>query len=341
MKLELLTEVVVDQFGTFLGKKSERLVVRVKDEEEVHVPLHELREIVVATKGVTISSDLLQECGERGIMVHFLDFQGIPYATLSSPALVGTVLTRREQLLAYYDERAVQLVQWFLWGKLRNQENNLRYFAKYRRDRDLELYEKLRSLSDSLLESANQIAMLSSDRIDDVRGRLFGLEGSAADAYWTGLGCLLDPVLEFSGRKRRGATDAVNSCLNYGYGILYGKMLGALTRAGLDPFAGFLHVDRPGKQSLVLDFVEEFRACLIDRPLWGLLGRGWTPQMEGGQLSSATRRELVAKIRERLESLQTYGNQKLTLASIVQRQARSVAMFLRGESKYRPFVATW
>lgn len=78
---------------------------------------------------------------------------------------------------------------------------------------------------------------------------------------------LLADHVSFEGREHRGATDQVNAALNYGYGILYAQVWGAIMNAGLEPFAGFLHVDRPGKPSLVLDLIEEFRQPLVDRPV--------------------------------------------------------------------------
>ena len=50
-----------------------------------------------------------------------------------SPALTATVKTRREQLMAYHDERALEIAKRFATGKLRNQMNVLKYFAKYRK----------------------------------------------------------------------------------------------------------------------------------------------------------------------------------------------------------------
>ena len=44
--------------------------------------------------------------------------------------------------------------------------------------------------------------------------------------------------------------------------------------AGLEPFAGFLHVDRPGKPSLVLDLVEEFRQPVVDRAVIAAIAGG-------------------------------------------------------------------
>ncbi len=47
----------------------------------------------------------------------------------------------------------------------------------------------------------------------------------------------------------------------------------ALESVGLDPYIGFLHTDRPGRRSLALDLVEEFRAPLCDRFVLTLINR--------------------------------------------------------------------
>ena len=39
----------------------------------------------------------------------------------------------------------------------------------------------------------------------------------------------------------------------------------ALETVGLDPYVGFFHTDRPGRKSLALDMVEEFRSVMADR----------------------------------------------------------------------------
>jgi CRISPR-associated protein Cas1 len=48
---------------------------------------------------------------------------------------------------------------------------------------------------------------------------------------------LLDGHAPFEARDHRGAPDAVNSALNYGYGILYTQVWGAIVNAGLEPRA--------------------------------------------------------------------------------------------------------
>uniref|UniRef100_UPI00301E03B6 CRISPR-associated endonuclease Cas1 n=1 Tax=Staphylococcus aureus TaxID=1280 RepID=UPI00301E03B6 len=58
--------------------------------------------------------------------------------------------------------------------------------------------------------------------------------------------------------------DPVNAVLSLLYSVLAQEISGALQGVGLDPQIGFLHKERPGRNSLALDLLEEFRACIVD-----------------------------------------------------------------------------
>ena len=103
--------VIVDEFGLSVGKKSERLIIRKEGKIQKEVPLMDLEQVLITSRGVSISSDLIRECSERGIPIHFLNLQGTPYAQLSSANLVGTIQTRREQLLAFSDKRGLEFAK--------------------------------------------------------------------------------------------------------------------------------------------------------------------------------------------------------------------------------------
>lgn len=337
----LMREVMILTFGTSLGKRSERLVIKEQGKVVDEIPFHEISSLTVATRGVSLSSDVVLECVERGIQINFLTPSGKPYAKVVSPQLSGTVITRREQLLAYNDGRGLALALAFVDGKLRNQINVLKYFGKYRRAADPTLYQELAACIGRMENIHRELKEVSGKSIDTVRGTIFSTEGRAAQEYWEGIGLLLGDKQDFAGRERRGAEDPVNSALNYCYGILYSQVWGAVILAGLEPFAGFLHTDRPGKPSLVLDLTEEFRACVVDRTVIGLVLRGTSIRMEEGKLAEQTRRELAERILARLDSEESYEGKKHKLRTIIQYQARHIATFLRGEGKYKPFVASW
>ncbi len=334
---------IVDQYGAFVGKKSERLRVTVNKKVIVEVPFFKLEQVLIVGRGVSLSSDCIRSCVEAGVPIHLISRSGKPYAGLISAGLTGTIQTRRQQLTAYEDKRGVALGQAFARGKLLNQINLLRYMAKYRRRRDRALYEAIQETVQRIRALVDELAGVEGENIDAVRLTLLNLEGRGAHLYWEAIRKLLPPDLEWPGREHRGAGDLVNSCLNYGYGILYTQVQNALLLAGLDPYAGFLHVDRPGKPSLVLDLIEEFRQMVVDRVVFGMMNKrvGWAVD-EKGYLTDATRKALAEKVLERLEGREPYEGQKHKLRTILHRQAQRLATFVRGERKmYEPFVGRW
>jgi CRISPR-associated protein Cas1 len=111
--------------------------------------------------------------------------------------------------------------------------------------------------------------------------------------------------------------------------------------AGLEPFAGFLHVDRPGKPSLVLDLVEEFRQPVVDRAIFSWLNKGGQLEMERGQLDGAARENVASRVLLRLTSSEQHRGKQHQIRSIVQMQSRLAASAVRGLRPYRSFSFKW
>jgi len=336
------THLIVEQYGAFIARRSERLRVSVKGEVVAERPLHGLEQVVISSAGVSLSSDAIRACAEEGIQIQFLSRTGSPYARLTAPGLVGTVRTRREQLLAFEDERGASLCRAIAAGKALNQATMLRYLAKNRRETTPEAFELAREAALFIQEDARRIQEVEGATADAVRQEVLTLEARAARRYWEAARALLLPELGWERRETRGATDVVNVCLNYGYGILYGEMERGCILAGLDPYAGFLHVDRAGKPSLSLDLIEEFRQAVVDRTVFGLLNRGVEPDIDNGRLSEPARRQLAEKVLERLDGREPYEGRQHTLRTIIQLQARALAAYVRRERPvYVPFKARW
>jgi len=335
---------IVEQFGAYVGKHSERLRVSKDKETLAEAPLMHLEQVLVSGRGVSLSTDAIAACGRAGIPIYMLDGRGRPLASFYAAGLTGTVQTRRAQLMAYNDRRGVTLSKAFAGGKIANQANLLKYMAKYRKATDSELYRELRQQAQAVLDHVDELAQLDAATIDEVRSQLLSVEGRAAQAYWAAIKRVVPPEVNWPGRVTRGAKDGLNSALNYGYGILYGQIERALVLAGLDPYAGFIHADRPGKPSLTLDAIEEFRQPVVDRTVLGLANKGFEfKQDEEHMLADDTRRALAAKVLERLEEgTERYEGKKQALRIIIQSQARHLATFLRGDrAEYVPFTPSW
>ncbi len=312
-----------------------------KSADEIELPLFRVGEIVIGSPGVAISADLVEACCERGIRLSFLTRSGKPYAMLSSPMLTATVITRREQLAAYNDARGVDLAKAIVRGKLANQAALLKYFGKYLKESNPSAFDELSGLARSIAKARKNAASIDAPNIDSAREAFLSIEGLAGRTYWTGVRLLIPEELGFDSRDHRGAPDPVNSALNYGYGILYTQVWGAIMNAGLEPFAGFLHVDRPGKPSLVLDMVEEFRQPVVDRAVIAAIGRGTTIETRDGMLTDGTRRAVASAVLERMEGEANFRGRRYKLKSIIQIQARAVASFVRGSASYRTFSFKW
>ena len=335
---------IVEQFGAYVGKHSERLRVSKDKETLAEAPLMHLEQVLVSGRGVSLSTDAIAACGRAGIPIHIVDGRGRPLASFYAAGLTGTVQTRRAQLVAYNDRRSVALGIAFASGKIANQANLLKYMAKYRKATAPELYRELRRRAGEVLAHVEELRQLDAATIDDVRFQLLSVEGRAAQAYWAAIKEIVPAELNWPGRKTRGAKDGLNSALNYGYGILCGQVERALVLAGLDPYAGFIHADRPGKPSLTLDLIEEFRQPVVDRTVLGLMNKGFEfKQGEDSLLAEDTRRTLADKVLERLEeSTERYEGKKQAMRVIIQQQARHLATFLRGDrASYDPFACGW
>jgi CRISPR-associated protein Cas1 len=332
------SQLFVSGFGLFIGKKSERVQVRQGKSVCAQVPFLRLQEIIIASRGISFSSDLVEELCARGIRIAYLTSSGKPFALLTSPMVTATVETRRAQFAAYDNERGADLCRWIVAGKLHNQEKLLRYFAK---SRDGDRRRSLEHAAASIRRLRGSSLAVNGSTPDAVRGELMGLEGTGGRMYWQQIGNMLPVELAFAGRTHQGATDGVNAALNYGYGILSSHVWGAVMNAGLEPFAGFLHVDRSGKPSLVLDLVEEFRQPVVDRPILGWLNKGGQLKLERGLLDPASRENIASRILLRLVATEQHRGKQHQVRSIIQMQARLAASAVRGIRAYRPFSFKW
>lgn len=331
------SQLLVSGFGLTIGKSSERIVVRQKGKVCAQLPFLKFQELVVGSRGVAISSDVIEELCARGIRIGFLMGSGRPYALITSPLLNATVETRRAQLAACESEAGVEIARWIVMGKLRNQERLLRYFA---RTRSGDAATQLLKTAAVLKRLRHDASVVEGTSPAVARPRLMGLEGVAGRLYWQGL-ALLAPDSGFRARVHQGPGDAVNAALNYGYGILTSHVWGAALNAGLEPFAGFLHVERSGKPSLALDLVEEFRQPVVDRAIFAWLAKGGKLTLRGDMLDGPSKEEVAARVLARMNSRECHRGKEHEIRSIIQMQSRLCAAAVRGLRNYRPFTFSW
>jgi CRISPR-associated protein Cas1 len=181
---------------------------------------------------------------------------------------------------------------------------------------------------------------------------LRGVEGEAARQYFSGLNLLVRPDqragFAMDGRTRRPPRDRFNAMLSFLYAMWMNDCRSALEAAGLDPQVGFLHTLRPGRASLALDLMEEFRPW-ADRLTLTLINRGQLNAdsfvlREGGAVSLQpdARKMVVVAYQERKKDEINHPllAQPVPLGLVPLVQARLLARAVREDgAPYVPFVA--
>ncbi|MEM4447717.1 MAG: CRISPR-associated endonuclease Cas1 [Candidatus Jordarchaeales archaeon] len=340
MELEVFTS------GCRVGRRGRLIRVTRGGEVVCEVPVSKLSMVIVSGR-VSVSSEAVRLLAENGVPVLFM-CGWRPVALLHGFFMHGTVLTRREQIAAYRDWRGVHLAKGFVRGGLVNKAQLLRYFAASRGRSDGGVARVLEEAASEIFRVACEVDGVEGESVDEVRFEIMGLEAEGARLYYEALRLLLPEEAGFERRERRPPRDPVNACLSYGYSLLNAKCLAVVAACGLEPYAGFLHADRSGKPSLVLDLSEEFRQPVVDRTVVSLFSKGELRRedfsFKGGfvVLEKRGREVLLRALNERFRGEVRVDGGSAQLGSVISRQARMVARFLLGKApKYEPFFFDW
>ena len=319
-----------------MAKDGAAVDVRFEGQSLLRVPLHNLDGIVTLGWDIGASAQLLAACAEAGVSVSFCNPYGKFLAAVRG-FTSGNILLRRAQYRAADDPSLTRkLAAAFVAAKLANSRTVLLRAA---RDHEVDVETPARLLL------RNAQAALQAPDADSIRG----LEGDAASAYFAALPCLIQaPGFDFSGRVRRPPTDPVNALLSFAYSMLAHDCRSALESVGLDPQCGFLHRDRPGRPSLALDLMEEFRPVFADRCVLTLINRRQiTPadfiHRETGavELREDSRKQFLTTWQERKQDEITHPflNEKVSFGLLPFLQARLLARTLRGDlDAYPAFI---
>ena len=339
---QLLNTLFVTSEDIYLSLEGENVLANRDGEVVARYPLHTLQTIVSFSYSGA-SPALMGACAEKGIGLAFCTPRGRFLARVCGESS-GNVLLRREQYrIADDSQRSCAIARTMIFGKLSNcaasVQRTLRDHALRVTDNGLE--EAVRQIKELLPQA------LSVSELDTLRG----LEGVGAAAYFGVFDHLLLNRKEdffFHGRNRRPPLDRVNAMLSFAYSLLAHDCASALESVGLDAYVGFLHRDRPGRESLALDLMEELRPCMADRFVLTLVNnRMIRPEDFQVQDSGAVlltddgRKKFLKAWQERKRDTLThpYLNEKMSWGLIPYVQALLLARYLRGDlDAYPPFL---
>lgn len=323
--------------GAYLRKDGAAVEIRHEGETKLRVPLHNLEGIACFGWDISASAALMAACAEAGVSISFHNPHG-KFLAATRGFTSGNILLRREQYRrADHEPAAVAIAANLLAAKLSNSRNVLMRAA---RDHGEKCADRAFALSQAADFLAVRVGLLGrATSLDTLRG----IEGDAAAAYFAAFPHLLvnhDPAIVITGRSRRPPLDPVNALLSFLYSLLMHDCRSALESCGLDPQCGFLHRDRPGRPSLALDLMEEFRSFLADRVALTLFNRRQltssdfrTEESGAVLLKDDSRKAVLVAWQERKQDEITHPflDETVTVGMLPQLQARLLARHLRGD----------
>lgn len=328
--------------GAYLSRDHATLCVRVEKETRLKVPLHHL-EGVVCFGRVGVSHGVYEALGQHAIELSFLSEHGRFLARISPPTSGNVLLRRTQYRLADDPGACLRVARPIIAAKIQNARNTLlRAGRDYPDSPDAESFRRAASHLAAMIEQLPAAPDLNAAR---------GIEGETARTYFGAVNGLIRQQTDFfymNGRSRRPPRDAVNALLSFIYALVRHDCSSALQAVGLDPAVGFLHGDRPGRLSLALDLMEEFRTLIADRLAFTLINRrqvspdGFTSAPGGAvMLDDKTRRTVLKAYQERKreEVQHPVLNESMTVGVLPHVQSRLLARTLRGDlSEYPALV---
>jgi len=238
---------------TLLVRRDNDRLVMIREKSAVFaMPLREISHVAIHGP-VTMTGAAVAGLLDEGIDVTLHSSSGRWRGTLSS-AQSGNVYLLLAQVDAWQrPARRVAAVQALIAGKIAGQRQIVRRAWLDR--------SRVRCEAAARRLGELEARCWAEDDLDALRG----VEGLASAEYFGVFDELLGEGWRWPGRVRRPPTDPVNAMLSFGYTLACGEVGRALTLRGFDTRIGLLHGLRYGRESLVLDMVEEFRAAMVDR----------------------------------------------------------------------------
>ena len=259
-------EIVLNSYGAKLSINNGAFLLS-NSTGSHRIPIVDIDSILVS-KSAVLTSDALMLAIENDIQVTLVDKGGNVIGCVWSHKYGSISTIRKGQLAFTASQDAVSWIKKVIMQKMQNQLALLLMLQVDTRKKDSIVQE----VAGKINRLIAKVDALSGYTVKEIAANLRAYEGNASKEYFRALNFFIPEKYRFKERSQHPATDVANALLNYGYGILYGKVENALIRSGIDPYIGILHRDEYGRPVLSYDVIELYRVW-IDYIVYSLLAQ--------------------------------------------------------------------
>ena len=332
---------LIDTYGYSFGLEHSSIVISKNGKSVQKVSLADIQTITVPDKGFSITSNVITACALNDVPIFFISRSLKNTCIAARHDSRKVVLIKQQIAVSEKNSDWCELAKGFIFGKIKNQINLIKYFSKYKKRKSGIDKSQLCNFKTYMQERIKELETLDNSHEKELlRGKLFSIEGRAAAMYWRMAACMLGEI--FTGRKHKNAGDCSNAMLNYGYAMLERHVYAAILRSGINPYISFLHSHENERPSLVYDLMEEFRPFLVDRIVFAYLNRRKSPvPMTDGFLPQEVCKKIRDVFGKQLETQVLRHGRHIKLNRIIDEQARAVRSFITCRKKYRSYLFKW
>ena len=325
--------VYVQEQGAYISKSNDCMHVKTKEDIK-KIRLIDVSEVTVFGN-VQASTQIIRELCNRNIPLCYMTYGGW-FTGMTAGLSHKNVELRIGQYRMHADKNSrVAVARQIVFGKIKNCATMLRRNHKDISSEDL---GKLEAFADQAL---------AAKRYDT----LLGIEGIAARMYFSKFSGMIKSKsidFDFNGRNRRPPRDPVNAILSFLYSMLVRHAMTTVSRVGLDPYLGFLHMPKYGKPALALDIIEEFRSIVADSACITLINNGEITESNmiktgfGVNLTDTGRRAVITAYERRMDStiMHPLLGYSVSYRRIMETQARLLSRHILGEIPSYPTFRT-
>ena len=317
--------------GLYIGVAKNTITLKKKGRVIHQMPKTQCERIIIASRGVSLSSNVVELCATLGIGIDFLSNSykiETPYASIFANNNSYAKMTLL-QIKILESPMQMKFAKAFIKGKSKNQLNYIKNLDRHHCMLESEISQMEYRIKTTIKKAKTP-------------NELMGYEGQIAHIYWQSLSKILDTKVDFEGRVTKGADDLVNAALNYGYAILYGRVHHHAVRAGLSLNISFLHALDQSKPTLVYDLIEEFRAFVVDRTIVSMVNNNEPLKLDKENRLDRKTRQLIAKnVLEKMGSFTKHKKASKKVDTIIAEQSYMLARAIRGLTTYKPFIGKY
>jgi len=325
----------------YVRKEGMTFVVEIDDKKALQAPVHTIENIVCfGFKPLTPA--IMAFCAENNIGISYMSMHGKFLARVYGEQRGNVLLRKTQYNFSDSENSSLGISRNIVAAKITNSRSVLQRHLRNHEDGD-ENEIVSRSVEDlssfvNLVKTANNLETLR------------GYEGESASIYFRCFNNLITSQKEdfiMNGRSKRPPLDYVNALLSFVYMLLVNELRSALETTGLDPQVGFLHRLRPGRPSLALDLMEEFRAYIADRVVLNLINLRQVDKndfetRDTGEIrmSEKCRKEVLVAYQKKKDEVieHPFLGEKTTLGLLPHIQCMLLARYIRGDiEEYPPF----